>query len=223
VAFERAWPGVFLVFEGIDGAGKSSQINILRESLEAAGETPVVSREPTDGPWGRRIRESASTGRMTPAEELEAFILDRTEHLSGVVMPALLDGRVVILDRYFYSTIAYQGTRAGVDVEAVRRRMESLFPEPDLVLLLDVEPEVALRRIVGGRGETPNEFERREGLERARAVFLSLESPRIRRIDASLGEAEVAREVARAVALGPLSEKRPGLAARLRGWEPGRG
>lgn len=218
MAFERAWPGVFLVFEGIDGAGKSSQINFLRGAFEAAGESPVVSREPTDGPWGRRIRESASTGRLTPAEELEAFIRDRTEHLSGLIMPALRQGRVVILDRYFYSTIAYQGSRAGVDAAKVQRRMEHLFPEPDLVLLLDVDPGTALRRIVAGRGETPNEFERREGLERARALFLSLDSPRIRRIDASRGEAEVAREVASAVASGPLSEKRPELAARLKEW-----
>jgi dTMP kinase len=216
VEFERRWPGVFLVFEGIDGTGKSTQIRKLRESLESAGETPVVSREPTGGPWGRRIRESASTGRMTAAEELEAFIHDRSEHLAGLVLPALRAGRVVILDRYYYSTIAYQGTRPGVDVEAIRRTMESLFPEPDLVLLFDLEPERAIERITSSRGETPNEFERRDGLERARAVFSSLDSGRIRRIDASRTEDEVAREVLAAVAEGPLRTKRPELAARLK-------
>lgn len=212
--FPTQWPGVFLVFEGIDGAGKSTQIRLLGDRLRAAGLDPVLSREPTDGPWGRRIRESAITGRMDPADELQAFIHDRTEHLQQLVLPALAAGRIVILDRYFYSTIAYQGTRASGDPAAVRRTMESLFPAPDLVLWLDLPPDLALRRITSHRGEIPNEFERHEGLEQARTVFASLASAHFRRIDASIGEADLFESVWNA-ALTPIQAKLPGVYARL--------
>lgn len=214
MSFPSQWPGVFLVFEGIDGAGKSTQIQKLGARLRAAGEEPVLSREPTDGVWGRRIRESATTGRMTAEDELQAFIHDRTEHLEGLVMPALSAGRIVILDRYFYSTIAYQGTRPGGDPMAVRRHMESLFPAPDLVLWFDLEPELALGRIMASRGEIPNEFEREEGLQRAREVFRSLDGGHIRRIDASGSEKEIFACVWSEV-LGAIRGKRPELAARL--------
>jgi dTMP kinase len=214
VSFPSQWPGVFLVFEGIDGAGKSTQIRKLGERLREAGEEPVLSREPTDGVWGRRIRESATTGRMTASEELRSFIQDRTEHLEGLVMPALQAGRVVVLDRYFYSTIAYQGTRPGGDPVAVRQQMESLFPAPDLVLWFDLEPERALVRITASRGEVPNEFERVEGLERAREVFKSLGGGHIRRIDASVSEDAIFDSVWKEV-LGVIRTKRPALAERL--------
>ena len=214
MSFPSQWPGVFLVFEGIDGAGKSTQIQRLGARLREAGEEPVLSREPTDGEWGRRIRESATAGRMTAADELQAFIHDRTEQLEGLVMPALAAGRIVILDRYFYSTIAYQGTRPGGDPEAVRRQMESLFPAPDLVLWFDLEPELALGRITASRGEIPNEFEREEGLQRAREVFRSLDGGHIRRIDASGSQDEIFANVWSAV-FGEIRRKRPELAARL--------
>jgi hypothetical protein len=76
---------VFIVFEGIDGTGKTVQVRLLKEALERAGENPVVSREPTDGPWGRLIKESAATGRLSPEQELDAFLRDRTEHVNTVV------------------------------------------------------------------------------------------------------------------------------------------
>lgn len=212
--FPAVWPGVFLVFEGIDGTGKSTQIRLLDERLQAAGETPVLSREPTGGAWGQRIRESATAGRMTPADELQAFIHDRTEHLRGLLMPSLAAGRIVILDRYFYSTIAYQGTRPGGDTVAVRQTMESLFPPPDLVLWLDLDPAQALRRITAHRGEVPNEFERQEGLESAREVFRSLAGDRFRRIDAASDERAVADAVWHE-ALPVIQAKRLLRAARL--------
>ena len=205
--FETKWPGVFLVFEGIDGTGKSTQIKKLASRLEGAGERVVVSREPTDGPHGRKIRESASTGRMSPQEELEAFIRDRTDHLRELVMPALREGRVVILDRYYFSTIAYQGAAPEV--------MEALFPMPDLVLVLDLEPAVALARIRERRGESPNEFEHMEGLQKARAIFRSMLGKRVALIDAEPGEEIVAESIWKSVVEGPIKSKRPELAARL--------
>lgn len=212
--FPTEWPGVFLVFEGIDGTGKSTQIRLLEQRLHDAGVTPLLSREPTEGPWGRRIRESATTGRMTPPEELQAFIHDRTGHLRELVLPALAAGRIVILDRYFYSTIAYQGTRPGGDPAVVRKTMETLFPPPDLVLWLDLEPSEALRRITAHRGEIPNEFEREEGLESARKVFRSLAGDRFRRIDALPNESTVAAAVWNE-AQSVIQAKRPQWVARL--------
>ncbi len=175
---------LFIVFEGIDGAGKSTQVRLLKEALEHVGEHPVVSREPTDGSWGRMIRESAATGRMSLEEELHAFMEDRKEHVAAVIRPALEAGKIVILDRYFYSTIAYQGAR-GADVAEVRARMEALFPIPDAVFILDAEPGVGVHRIAHSRGQ-PDLFEDREYLERVRAIFKAMTGPGVQHIDASM-------------------------------------
>jgi len=130
----------------------------------------VVSKEPTNGQWGRIIKQSASEGRHAPAEELDLFIKDRTEHVSNLISPALERGETVILDRYFYSTIAYQGCRGMVPAE-VEERMRSLFPVPDAVFILDIEPELSTFRIAHSRGEEPNHFEERGNLARAREIF----------------------------------------------------
>ena len=180
---ERA-RSLFIVFEGIDGTGKTTQVRLLKEALERAGESPVVSREPTDGPWGRMIRESAASGRMSLEEELHAFIEDRKEHVEAVIRPALEAGKIVILDRYFYSTVAYQGAR-GADVAEVRARMEALFPIPDVVFILDAEPGVGVHRIAHSRGQ-PDHFEDREYLERVRAIFWGVTGPEVHHIDASM-------------------------------------
>lgn len=193
------------MFEGIDGTGKSTQVRLLREALERAGGNPVVSREPTDGPWGRRIRESATTGRMSPGEELAAFLEDRTQHVNELILPALREGRVVILDRYYYSSIAYQGARGGNEHE-IERIMTSRFPRPDIVFLLDIDPAVSVHRIANQRLETPNEFERLEGLERSRRIFNAIQDDRIVRIDASAPPDDVHRAVASA-----LSARRPDI------------
>jgi dTMP kinase len=185
---------VFLVFEGIDGAGKSTQIQLLAQALRERGVEPVLSREPTDGPWGRKLRESATTGRMSAADELEHFIRDRTEHVAKLLEPSLAAGRWVILDRYYYSTIAYQGVR-GLDPKALQRKMESLFLKPDRVFLLDLDPATAVKRIRHGRGEDLNEFEQRESLERIRRIFLSLEGEEIVVIDANGSNAEVHQSI----------------------------
>ena len=166
--------GILIALEGIDGAGKTTQANLLVDALRAAGETVVASKEPTDGPWGQKIRGSAQNGRMSPLEELQAFIEDRKEHVANLIQPALDRGEIVILDRYFYSTIAYQGSRGRADAGAFDRDMRNMFPVPDAVFLLDVAPEIGLERISNSRGNTPNKFERRNGLKRVRRTFLDL-------------------------------------------------
>ncbi len=167
--------GILIALEGIDGAGKTTQAALLGEALEAAGHPVVLSKEPTDGVWGRKIRESAQTGRLPLDEELQAFIEDRKEHVAQTIAPALQAGKIVILDRYFYSTIAYQGAR-GKDVGELVESMQRLAPEPDVVFLLDIEPAAGLTRISDSRNEIPNAFERSEGLTKAREIFNRLAS-----------------------------------------------
>jgi dTMP kinase len=164
--------GLFIVIEGIDGTGKSTQSKRLAEWFRSCGREVVLSREPTDGPWGKKLRESATTGRLSAEEELECFLNDRREHVEMSIKPALDEGKIVILDRYYFSTMAYQGAR-GFDPAEIRRRNEAFAPQPDLLLILDLSVESAHGRI-GARGDTANEFEQRDTLTRCREIFLSL-------------------------------------------------
>jgi len=177
--------GVLVVFEGIDGAGKSTQVKRLTERLRDQGFVVRVDREPTDGPHGRRLRASATSGRLSPAEELELFIADRRDHVTDFILPGLDAGEVVILDRYYFSNAAYQGSR-GLDWEEIIRRNEQFAPPPDLLLWLDLPPELSGDRI-HGRGNEANEFEKLELLQRCRGIFSRIQHPALCRIDASLG------------------------------------
>src|SRR5262245_58321171 len=170
---QRSDNGILIAMEGIDGAGKTTQVALLEQFFLSAGERVKRSKEPTDGPWGQKIRQSAANGRMTWTEELHALIQDRTEHIQNVIQPALNDGQIVILDRYFYSTIAYQGTTGG-DVDALAAQMFDISLEPDVVVLIDVPHEIGLARIEHARGDKPKPFENLENLERVRAVFQHL-------------------------------------------------
>lgn len=173
--------GFLLVIEGIDGAGKSTQASAVARALSGQGLAVVQSREPTDGPWGRRIRESAAAGRMTPEEELHAFIQDRRQHVAGLIRPSLAEGRVVILDRYYFSTVAYQGAR-GLDPDELLRLNESFAVEPDLLVVIDLPAEVGLKR-VGHRDGAGNEFETLAQLTRSREIFRSLRKPYLVEVD----------------------------------------
>ncbi len=185
--------GFLIVFEGIDGVGKSTQVKRLGAELEKLGHTVHLRKEPTDGPHGARLRASAETGRLSPEEELGLFLKDRQQHVSEVILPALEAGEFVILDRYYFSTMAYQGQR-GFDVEEIRRDNEAFAPQPDLLIILELPVEESLRRI-GGRGDTANEFEQREGLEACKALFDQLGDDFIARIDCRQSIDEVAAEV----------------------------
>jgi dTMP kinase len=197
---------ILVAVEGIDGAGKTTQVEMLARALRAVGLDPILSKEPTNGQWGQKIRDSAMNGRLSLEEELHAFINDRREHVQGTIQPALDEGKVVILDRYFYSTIAYQGSR-GANVPALQAEMETMFPTPDRVFLLDLDPTLAIHRIFHSRKEAPNEFERVESLVRVRDVFNSLKGP-ITRVDGGMSIASVHQEVMKAFIEGPLKTKR---------------
>jgi dTMP kinase len=194
-------PGLLIVLEGIDGTGKSTQAKRLCEWFTAHGREVVLSREPTSGPWGTKVRESAATGRLSPEDELQYFLNDRRQHVEELIAPSLAAGKVVILDRYYFSTMAYQGAR-GFDPAEIRRNNETFAPVPDLLLVMDLDVNTSLERI-GGRGDVANEFEKRENLERCREIFRSLQGePFVRLIDCSGTLDEVSRQIHEVITTG---------------------
>ena len=190
--------GLLIAFEGVDGTGKTTQLARLADFLKGMGCEVVATREPTDGEYGRRIRALyLDRGRCTPEEELELFIRDRRQHVRDCIEPALAAGRIVLTDRYYFSTAAYQGA-AGCDPDQVFAA-NSFAPEPDLVLLLTMEPKQSLARIRELRGEQLNDFEQLDQLRRVARLFASFSRDYIRRIDASAPLDAVQAEIRQAV------------------------
>nr|MBC8357485.1 dTMP kinase [Candidatus Aminicenantes bacterium] len=139
--------GFLIVFEGIDGAGKSTQAETLLKRLQGRGFDVLYYREPSMGRWGREIKEKAlHPDSITPEEELNLFLRDRKENVEKNLKPALKRKKIVILDRYYYSTIAYQGAK-GINKERIKRMNEEFVVEPDLVFILDINPKKGIERI----------------------------------------------------------------------------
>ncbi len=166
--------GRFIVFEGIDGAGKTTQIELLEDYLRGKGRTVFRTAEPTDGVTGKMLREALAGKVLRTACELAAlFTLDRVTHNQDPengIERHLREGADVICDRYYYSTLAYQGSET--DLSWVRG-MNLGCPEirrPDLCIFLDLSPEESMERI--RRGRTNFEiYETRDRLERVREQF----------------------------------------------------
>ena len=191
--------GSLIVFEGVDGSGKSTQLALLGEAMRAAGRDVVETSEPYDCEWGRKIRGMArSAQRVAPEQELEWFLEQRRLHVRDLVGPALAAGRLVLSDRYFLSTVAYQGAR-GLDAERILAESEAEFPTPDLVLLLEIDPGKGLGR-VAERGQ-PHEpaFEEEAFLERVASIFRSLDRDYIAHIEADADIPTVHQRVLSAV------------------------
>ena len=166
-------PGGFLIaVEGIDGTGKTSLSTLLAQWCGERGLACTISKEPTGRKWGQELRQSAKEGRLTLERELELFALDRQQHVETSILPALRANHIVILDRYYWSTAAYQGARGG-DPNEIMTANEVFAPKPDLVLVLDTEVDVGLHRI-RARGDKPNEFEGKQALTKSRSIFLQL-------------------------------------------------
>jgi len=143
---EAQYSGLFIVIEGIDGTGKSTQAKMLQKALQDTGAIVVLDHEPSDGPYGKILRESATTGRLSPQDELDLFHKDRKHHVDELILPALERGETVILDRYYFSTMAYQGQR-GFDREEIRKTNLGFAPNPDILFILDLEVDEARKRI----------------------------------------------------------------------------
>ena len=191
--------GTFIVFEGIDGCGKSTQLAMAANVLRERGLDVVETREPTDGAFGRRIREMASSDdRVTPETELEWFFEDRREHMSDVVEPAIDAGRVVLSDRSYVSTVAYQGAR-GLDPASILAASEAEFRRPDLILVFVLSPDEGMARIEARGGVIEAAFEEIGFQHRVAAVFETLGIEGLERIDAARSPEEVGEDVLRAI------------------------
>lgn len=171
-----AGPGIFVVFEGGDGVGKSTQVRLLVQRLTAAGIDHLVTRQPGGTAVGTTIRQlllSPDTGDLDPRAEALLYAADKAQHLREVVRPALARGSVVVCDRYVDSMLAYQGTGRVLAAEELawiaRWATEDL--RPDLTVLLDLDPDAAVAtKTVKDRVEAAgSEFHRR-----ARQGFLDL-------------------------------------------------
>lgn len=186
--------GVLIVFEGIDGAGKSTQAEILLEQLETHGYPVVSFREPSNSKWGREIKRKAQhADSITPQEELELFQRDREENVRNNLKPALERKKIVILDRYYFSTIAYQGAK-GIDPESIRKRNEAFIVRPDLVFILDVAAGKGLERI-DDREQRDMLFEREDYLAKVRKLFKSFRGNNLYHIDGTLSIATIAQQI----------------------------
>ena len=174
---------VLVNLEGIDGCGKSTQSKLLLEKLEGEGEKVIILKEPTKRPHGQKLWDMLHGKRKATNEEiLELFVLDRKQHVEEKIEPALDSGAVVLMDRYYYSSMAYQVT-GGIDVEEIREKHE-FAPKPDVVLIFDLPVSVALERVKGH--SDADEFEKEEHLEKVREAYLDLENdPLVRIVDAT--------------------------------------
>ena len=187
--------GFLIVFEGIDGTGKSTQCELLAKSLTERHMLNIALAEPTRGTWGTKIRRLLSEGRqgISPQEELSWFVNDRKEDIKLNIMPALQDNKVVLMDRYYFSTAAYQGA-LGLDPEQIRLENETFAPIPDRVLIFLTAPETCLERIESTRGQK-SAFEKLDYLRNVQKIFKSFSGPNIRFIDSVGSVPEVHEKV----------------------------
>ena len=182
--------GFLIVVEGIDGAGKTTHARRLVRWLRERGIKAHYTFEPTRGVVGRILEKMAFRRRVDVRVEALLFAADRIDHLNRIIKPLLEMGYVVVSDRYVHSSIAYQSITVGDQrwIEELNRFAE----KPDLVILLDVDPEIGLRRIKGRRAR----FERIEILKRVRRKYLELaEREGFKIIDANRRVKEVFEEV----------------------------
>ena len=186
--------GVLIVFEGIDGAGKSTQAEILLDRLKGRGYDVAYFREPSESKWGREIKKWALLAdSLSPEEELELFQKDRRENVERNLKPALEERKIVILDRYYYSTIAYQGAK-GIDHEMIKKANEEFIVKPDLVFILDIDAKKGLERIQN-RKKKDKLFEREDYLVKVREIFSSFEGENIIHIDALKPREEISKKI----------------------------
>jgi len=194
--------GLFITLEGIDGAGKSTQLTWLRELFEDQGRAVLLTREP----GGTALGEALRTLLLNPAEamhaETEALLIfaARREHLARVILPALADEKVVLCDRFTDATYAYQGYGSGVELNklGILEQWVQGSLRPDLTILLDVPVEIGRQRTAGSREADRFERERAEFFERVRQGYLQRARDEPRRFfvaDASGQPAEIQKRL----------------------------
>ncbi len=192
--------GLFITFEGIDGCGKSSQIDRAAEYLESRGIEFIKTRDPGGTPLGCKIREILLNydGDIASMCELFLYLADRAQHIEEKILPALEAGKVVLCDRYVDSTIAYQGYARGLDKEQILE-LNNIVAKglmPDLTFVFDIIPEVACSRL--GEKKDRLESECSDFHRKVREGFLDLAGrfpDRIKVLDASRSIEEISEDV----------------------------
>ena len=199
-------PGKFITLEGIDGAGKSTQLAWIEECLRRAGVSFIATREPGGTELGERLRALLLDKTMTMHAETEALLMfaARREHLDKVILPALAQGRWVISDRFTDASFAYQGGGRGLSFEklAILEHWVQGELQPDLTLYFDVPVEVGQQRVSQLKELDRFEIERNDFFQRVRQAYrdrAQLFPQRIRLIDASASLDEVKGAVERAL------------------------
>ncbi len=200
--------GLFVTFEGIEGCGKSTQVQLASTWLDKQNIPHLVTREPGGTQIGTEIRKillSEKTVELQPVAEALLYLADRFQHIVEVIRPALDSGKTVLADRYHDSTVAYQGYGRGIPVQWIENIWigSNAAMVPDLTILLDLDPEIGLQRSLEklrARGLDESRFEK-EALEfhvRVREGFLALaklDPNRFRIIDASRSVEEIYKKV----------------------------
>ena len=167
---KNIYPGKFIVIEGLDGSGKSAQVDLVIDYLKQQGKDVVVTKEPTmDSEAGRKVKQALRKDIIIkPLELQKLYVQDRKEHLENKVVPALESGKFVVSSRYAFSTFAYGGSD-GLDVDLLIKMNEE-FLLPDLTIIVDVNPEHCIKRIEG-RGEPKELFEEKEKLTKVNNFY----------------------------------------------------
>jgi len=178
--------GLFITFEGIDGSGKSTQMELCAQALEAAGHPVILTRNPGGTEFGLELRQILlhSKGAVFPISELLLFIADRAQHMDEVVFPALQAGKIVLCDRHIDSTLAYQGYGRGLSLETIQELNTIALQgrQPDMTLLFDGDPNILAQR-VNNRGQADRmEAEKADFHRRVREGYLTVASQNPQRI-----------------------------------------
>jgi|YelNatPaOPRAMG01_1025707.scaffolds.fasta_scaffold04551_12 dTMP kinase len=167
--------GFFIVFEGIDGSGKTTQSKLFSDFFSKKGKQVIWTKEPTDGDIGSLLSNKYLKEVDLPIVDALLFAADREEHLKKTVIPALSQGKIVISDRYYHSTLAYQQAQ-GLELKWLLE-LNKNFIKPDLTIIIDLEPEIAIERIEKDKKrkiEDRKKFEKLEFLKKVRKNFLDL-------------------------------------------------
>ena len=165
----------FIVFEGIDGSGKSTQAKLLFNYLKENNYDAVLLAEPSQGEYGQLIRKELSSPKeLSPDYMLDLFIKDRQDDVNNNILPALKDNKIVILDRYYYSNAAYQGAM-GLDAETIlHQNIMQSFPKPDRVYFIDISVQTAMERINARLSNSKETFEKVPFLEKVKVNYSKL-------------------------------------------------
>lgn len=185
--------GLFITFEGIDGCGKTTQIELLKEELEKKGYTVLLTREPGAKGLGEKLREILLNydGEVSSNCESFLFLADRAQHIDTIIKPAINKGVIVLCDRHTDSTVAYQGYGRQLDLEQIYQlnKIATNGIIPDITFILDIDIDTSLQRI--GKGRDRMENSGREFFERVRKGYIEISEKEPQRVKLLQGNSPI--------------------------------